>query len=330
MQELLALVEKHLGARWIDLVEWLREQNALDEVDARLRALDYEGAIREVEKAAQAFAADIHAGYTEAGQQVAGWLDGQVENVVHFDVANDRAVAWAKQNAAELVQGLTDEQREMAKTVIADGIARGENPWVIAKDLRASIGLTPDQAQAVVSYRRALESQDYGNALDRALSDGRSDRTIAAAQRRGDALTQEQVDTAVERYRHNFITYRAETVARTEALASVHAGADEGFRQAIDRGDVEADDLVGQWMPGPATKDARPLHRTSDLLDQRPKVGQPFILGDGTRMQYPGDPAGGAEHNANCRCTKVVQFAATAKRLRLPAVTLPRAWISTP
>lgn len=315
MEDLLALVERHLGSSWIDIVEWLRDHDALDQIDALLAKGDYAGVLHAVEtaaaQAADKFAADVHAGYTEAGQREASWLSDEADSVVRFSGTNERAVAWADANRYELVQGISQEQRELVHRVILDGVQRGTNPKEMARDIKDSIGLTPDQSDWVTSYRRSLESQDYDNALGRALSDGRSDRSIAAAQRRGEPMTAEQIDQAVERYRRNVTGYRAETIARTEALRAVHQGSDELFRQAIDNGDVEADDLEAEWIPGPATAHARILHRTADLLAQHPQVGQPFVLEDGTRMLYPGDPAGGARNNANCRCTRAVRYAGT-------------------
>ena len=315
MEELLALVERHLGSSWVDIVEWLRDHDALEQVDVLLARGDYAGVLHAVEQAAAdaggKFAADVHAAYTEAGQREAAWLSDEADAVVRFSGANTRAVAWAQQNQYELVTGLSQEQREVVHRVIADGVARGVNPRDMARDIKDSIGLTPDQFDWVTSYRSSLENQDYANALGRALSDGRSDRTIAAAQRRGEAMDPEDIDAAVERYRRNVIAYRAENIARTEALKVVHQGSDELFRQAIENGDVEQDELEGEWVPGPDTADARQWHRTADLMAQRPQIGQPFTLGDGTRMLYPGDPSGGARNNARCRCTRAVRYAGT-------------------
>lgn len=99
-------------------------------------------------------------------------------------------------------------------------------------------------------------------------------------------------------------------IARTEGLKAVHAGNQELFQQAIDRGDIDANQLVGQWNPGPRTKNARPDHRTPALLSQRPAFGVPFDMPDGTQMLHPGDEAGGAANCACCRCTKSTRFAA--------------------
>jgi hypothetical protein len=121
--------------------------------------------------------------------------------------------------------------------------------------------------------------------------------------KRGESLTESQVESLTERYRKAQLKYRAEMIARTESARNVHAGSEESFRQAIERGDLDAADLVREWHPGPATKHARKDHRESFLLDQRPGWGERFRMADGAEMLYPGDEDGGASNVIHCRCT---------------------------
>lgn len=238
-----------------------------------------------------------------AGQAGAEWLDSQpalADKLIRFDAVNQRAVFAARQNELELVQGLSAETRQTVRQVITDGQRSGLNPRTIARDIRQSIGLTPTQEQHVRNYRRALEQGDFGNALGRELSSGQSDRTVRRAQRDGTALTEQQIDTAVERYRQNYVQYRAETIARTESARNVHAGIDESMRQAIERGDVEAEQLVKEWIHA-GRGHSRPAHAAMD--GKTVKWGELFELPTGARMRYPHDPSAGADENANCRCT---------------------------
>ena len=306
MLRLLRLVERNLGKEWVEIGDWLRglPANQLAEIEAKLVIGDYGGLVSEVESAARTFAAATQAEYERAGRASAKWLDKQpklAERLVRFDVTNDRAVRAAQRNELELVRGLTQEMRETIMRVVIDGQRAGLNPRQVARDIRDSITLTPHQAQHVTNYRRALEQGDYGNALGRELRDARSDSRLRRLQRDGGQLTEKQIDTMVERYRKNYVAYRAEVIARTESAKNVHAGLSETFRQAIERGDIEAGELVREWHPGPATKDARDQHRTTALLDQRPGINEPFVMADGTRIMWPGD--GPPEHSANCRCT---------------------------
>ena len=308
LQRLLALWEKTLGTGWLEAAEWLRSlpANSIDAIEQRLMRGDIAGLIQESEAAALRFAAETHSAFTGAGQRGAKWLDDHpalTDKLIRFDASGSRVVQVARRNQLELVQGFQDERWQVARQITRDAMVDGtaSNPRAVARAFRDSIGLAPNQEQAVRNYRRALEQQDWSKALGYELSSGQADRTVRRLQRDGGGLSNAQLDSMVERYRQNQITWRAENIARTEASKNVHQGLDESFRQAVDRGDIRADQLVKEWIPGPRTKDARESHRTTALLDQRPKLGEPFVMGDGVRMQYPG--AGPVEHVAHCRCT---------------------------
>jgi hypothetical protein len=301
MQKLLDIVEAHLGGQWVDLIDWLRQQNTLDEIERRLAAHDYTGVIQAVDDAALKFAAETHAAYVRAGQTASEWLNSQLEDaLVRFDQTSPAVLQAARENQYQLAQGMASETRQVIQQVIYDGTVRSANPRDIARDLRDSIGLAPNQEAAVRSYRRALENGDFGNALGRELSSGHSDRTIAAARDADRTLTDQQIDLAVERYRASQVQYRAETIARTETLRNVHSGVSAAYEQAIARGDVDADELVKEWIHAGRGRYSRPDHVALDGTS----VGfrDTFDVG-GTRMKFPGDPAGGADQTANCRCT---------------------------
>lgn len=90
---------------------------------------------------------------------------------------------------------------------------------------------------------------------------------------------------------------RAVTVARTETMAAVNAGAYAGaLRDATERGDPAPFKV---WL---ATEDTRtrPTHREADK--QRTLLSEPFRVG-GAQLLYPGDPRGPAGEVINCRCT---------------------------
>lgn len=90
---------------------------------------------------------------------------------------------------------------------------------------------------------------------------------------------------------------RAITVARTESLAAVNAGAYAGaLREAERRGDPAP---FKTWL---STNDGRtrPAHREADK--QRTLLTSPFVVG-GAQLQYPGDPRGPANQTIMCRCT---------------------------
>ena len=297
MQALLELLEKHLGGSWRSVIEHLRDTNELADVAARIERGDVAGAIQGVEDAAKAFAIETHAAYVDSGKAAAEWLDGEVDDkLIRFDVANHRAVTWAKQNTADLVREVTQEQKDLVRRVVSDGVAAGRNPRDVARDLRDSIGLTDKQAQYVANFRKALESGDWSDALGRELLNGNDERAIRAASAADRSLSSSRIDGIVERYRANWVKSRAETIARTEGLRCLHEGTEAMFRQAIDNGDVDADALVRTWNHGRRNKNSRDRHVAID--GEQRKIGEKFSIG----LMYPGDPSADASETLNCGC----------------------------
>jgi hypothetical protein len=306
MQDLLDLVERVLGKGWREVIEHLRDTNSIDDIAEHVHRGDYASAVQGVEDAAKAFADTEHAAYVESGQTAAAWLDGQVDDLIKFDAVNHRAVQWARRNEIELRGSIETEQKALISRVIADGVAEGRNPREVARDVRDSIGLTDYQARIVENYRKALQAGD-SSALDRELTDGRDDRTLAAAIRDQRSLSSDQIDKMVERYRSNWVGYRAETIARTEGLRVAHQGSREAFQQAIDGGHVEASQLERQWHHASGGKDPRPEH--IEMNGQRRAMNEPFESGSGKELMYPGDPDADPSETLNCRCAVSTRLA---------------------
>ena len=302
------LLEQRLGVSWTDITEWLRSQNGLAEIEDKLASGQLDDVVTELSEAAAKFAADVHHGYVTSGQKAAAWLDGKVtDSLIRFDQTNTRAVTAARDYEYKLIRNLTEESRQTIRAAVVDGHQVGANPRVVARRIRDSIGLAAPQEQALANYRAALESGDWSKAMGYELRDGRGDRSMRA----GMDLSPARIDSLVERYRTNSIAHRAETIARTESLRATHAGTAELYRQAIERGDIDADQLQKEWHAGPATRYARADHRA---LDRHGAIsfGEDFILPDGIRMAHPGDERGGAGNVANCRCAMSVTIRASA------------------
>ena len=308
LAKLLALVEKHLGRGWLELSDWLREQNDLGAIEQRIVSGDYAGAVAKLEEAALKYAADIHQSYVQAGRAEAQWLDdkpGMNDKLIRFDETNERAVRAARDNQLRMVQGFTAEQQAITRNILVDGLQRGANPREMARDLRDSIGLTATQEQHVRNYRRALEQGEWTRAMGYELRDGRSDRTMRRLDRDGGSLTPAQVDKLVDKYRQNYIGYRAEVIARTEALRAAHQGTEELHRQAIERGDVEAGQLVREWH---TASDGRVRDSHRSMNGQMRRMDEPFVTGAGVKIRFPGDPQAPVSETAQCRCSVSTSF----------------------
>lgn len=254
-----------------------------------------------MERVAPAVHAEVQAAYAAAGVNAAAAINAQLARraaPVTFDLLNARAVTSLQSTRLRLVRELTQEARSVALVVMQAGVDRGLAPVAIARELRASLGLTARQAQSVQNYRRLLEQGSAG-ALRRQLRDRRFDRAVLAAAEGRRALTADQIDRMVERYRQRMVAHRAATVANTEALRAVHAGEQEMWEQAVASGQVARDDVVAVWRTASDEK-VRPSHAA--MNGQARSLGQPFRSGAGNALLYPGDPDAPAGDTVRCRC----------------------------
>lgn len=256
---------------------------------------------------------------------------GQV--IFRFDMTNPRAEALIRTEAAARVTGYVEEQIETARRVIADGFQRGDGPQNIATDIAGRInplsgrreggivGLSTPQVSYVESMRTRLLSGDpdammkvLGSFRDgkwvegsgMTLRDRRFDRSIMKAIRdvaagRANPLSRDRIDEMTAKYADRLLKRRAEDIARTETAQGVEMARAEATRQALEKAGLDAAAVTKGWIHSGGLDHARDTHlamhgKTVQGLDT------PFILPDGSVMQYPHDPAGGVRNNVNCRC----------------------------
>lgn len=134
-----------------------------------------------------------------------------------FDRERPEAAAWASLEAGRLITGITQEQVDLVRSLVSSAALGERTPLQVARAIRDSIGLTPDQAQWVEN-RWAKEYQSR-------IRDGLSLREAE----RG-------ADRAADLYYQRTLRYRSETIARTEILSAAHEGRREAWAQGIDGG----------------------------------------------------------------------------------------------
>lgn len=300
-QRLLALIarmEPRLRNAFLNAVAAAKDAITLETLVALLEG----GRVEEALSAAAAAGAislsnEYAAVFIIAGQEGAAFLEDVLEVVVSFNQVNQRAVNVMQQERLRLITNFTAEQRAATRSALVDGIRRGLNPVDQARNFRDSIGLTARQQAAVENYRRLLETGS-AEALQRELRDRRFDSTVRRAIRSGEPLTAVQVDRMVRRYNERFIKFRAETIARTEALRAVHAGTDETYRQAIADGLLDVDQLQRKWVTARDER-VRSSHRGLNGLIRTIDETFPGAAG---ALRFPGDPAAPAAETIQCRC----------------------------
>lgn len=309
VRALLRAWERQLGVRWVQAIADLVDDMP---VTALARMIELGEGAQAIENVAAARMRQFFAeGWTQAyGGSAAGaalTLQRATGVPMAFDVTNHRAVQALSENRLRLVTGFTDTQRRATQQAITRSFQTGANPVETARAFRQSIGLTPGQERAVANFRESLESGSR-RALGYRLRDARFDRTVLAGtgRSRTKELTREQVDRMVSRYRERMVAHRAKTIARTEALRSVHMGQDRMYQQAVQEGVVEQGSLEKEWES--AGDDGRTRDTHLDLHGQTQPMDMPFVSSSGALLMHPGDPSAPAEETVHCRCAQGVRM----------------------
>lgn len=226
----------------------------------------------------------------------------------HFNMRNPAAERWLSERSSARVTEIMQDQRNMIREHLRVGMSEGRNPRSVALDLVGRlvdgereggvIGLTSSQAQWVRNYRDELEKSSK-SALDRALRDARFDGIVERAIASGNPISAENVDKMVGAYKNRALRYRAENIARTEAIQSLHEAQNQSIDQMVETGTVTETSVSFAWR---TAEDARVRDSHAEMEGQKVSYGEKFVTGDGNELEFPGDPNGPPEETINCRC----------------------------
>ncbi|HWV44127.1 phage minor head protein [Pseudorhodoplanes sp.] len=317
-----------LRKAFLDSVYRLRDQAQLDAISRALERGDVNGALRAVglDPASfrawdKTFEAAFEAGGTATVSALPVLRDAAgYRLVVQFNIRNPQAEAWLRNHSSTLVREILDDQRDMIRTHLANGMARGVNPRTSALDLVGRIGatgrreggvigLTSSQAEWVRRYEAELASDAPGAALARELRDRRFDAAVRRAADAGEPVPASIRAKMVTAYRNRALRFRAEALARTEAMAALHTAQDEAINQAVSAGAIDQTAVTFAWR---TARDKRVRDSHKAMEGQTRPMGVPFRSGSGAMLRYPGDPSAPASERINCRCWRepVVDFLA--------------------
>jgi hypothetical protein len=292
---IMARLEPRFRRVFLEIVK--RIQNDY-EVERLVRLIET-GRMHEFEAGLERYAVElgnqIVAGYTLSAK-AASELVG-----VSFNGVNIRAVAEMQAMRHRVIRELVGSQIEAVRQTMNRGVSAGLNPVEIAREVRRSIGLTARQEQWVQNYRQLLEAGE-SDALRRQLRDRRFDRSV----RRSTALTPDEIERMVQRYRERAIAYRARVIARTEALSAAHGGTYQMWNQAVSDGVIDSRLIVQRWVTS-GLPNRRDSHIT--MHGQRRPFGVAFTSGAGVSLRYPGDLAAPLSETAQCACAFTVRIA---------------------
>lgn len=332
---------------FLDAVTGLQTASSPDHIAALLEAGDIEGVIQALglddPKWLNRFRAVLAQSFVAGGQAThVGIADLIAEAVadnllppasearlpVAFGVRNLPAEQALRDYDLSLIREVNQNTVEGIRTALTRGMLAGRNPRQVALDLCGRIGgdgvreggilgLTTIQAGHVENARLELGSADPAllrRYLGRELRDRRYDAAVLRAINAGTALPETVQDQAGAAYANAYLRYRAETVARTEALRSASVGQEAALRNAVARGALEAENVRSFWIDTDDER-TRPAHREVPGLNTAGRLlGEAFDTPLGP-MLYPRDPAGTAENVIGCRCWRQVRIGSGNKWL---------------
>ncbi len=186
------------------------------------------------------------------------------DHIIEFDPNHPRVVAWVEDNAAELIQDIDAEARDIVKVMIRESIDQGTSEEILKGRIANVVGLDERRRRAVARFE--VEQIRQG------VPPGRVDRLAKAYGRR----LREQ---------------RAESIVRTEIQKAVEAGKLEFWKQAADSGLITRGESWRSWV----------VHDDEKLCPWcRPVEGKRARLGG--QFFTPLGKVEGPPLHINCRC----------------------------
>jgi hypothetical protein len=263
----------------------------------------------------------------KAGGVAAGTISTATGVTFGFNQLNPKLITHMQGYSFNLIKNINDTTREGVREYMQASMFDGTGPRETARQIKQIVGLTPKQARAVKNFRKELETfhlkrtaggYNLGGKIDRVngaqvfkpdesglpmdeilerrLRDFRYDGQLKTAMSTGKPLTKAQIDKMVEGYSRKYRKFRAETIARTEALRAVNIGTQDAWRQAVETGKANETQLRRRWS---VAEDERRCETCSPIPSMNPKLGvkfaQPFSTPKGPVMLPPIHP--------NCRCS---------------------------
>ncbi len=209
-----------------------------------------------------------------------------------FNVLDPRVLEAIDKLDTRVMKFLRGDIRETARAVYRAGIEKGLGAETIARQVRSTIGLAPNQFQQIANFREALEAGDIKKAFRYTLRDKRFDRTLAKLAQ-GTPPTPAQIDKMTAAYQRARMVSNAKIHARTAVNDSQRLGKHLATQAGIDSGALPpADQMRSRWSASGDDR-VRPTHVAAH--GEVVRFGEPFSTGD----VIPG------ASEWQCRCIKI-------------------------
>ena len=320
LQDLADRLEPSLRKAFLEMAASLSPES-LAELVRLIEAGDVEAAVSYLTGSSRAVAAATAVRAAYAGgiiRTVAAVVrdigaDGPRRLVIASPVASPDLIAAVRRWEDGAFARVQREVRAGLRETIASELARGIGPRQVAVSLKTGMGggLTAYDRKIINSFRAALEEGRVGDAARRTLRDRRLSLTN---------LTPAQIDKAVAAYERKLIAFRAETFARTAAMAAANEASGVGWKEAVRQGVVPASEVKRFWVVSADERLCPTCAPVPGLNENGVELDGLFTTPNGPALHPPLHP--------NCRCTTWTRrVRAGVRQLPAPGTTrlvLPR------
>jgi hypothetical protein len=206
----------------------------------------------------------------------AGKIDGML--AVAFDHLSPTVIDAVRSLETDALNTIKKSVKETVRAFVENGLRDGTPYREIARELRPTIGLAPNQAAAVRSFQRLLKGGDPA-ALERALRDRRFDATLARALGKdGTGLSAAQIKTMTDAYRRKFVAFNANVNVKQTTMDSYRVGQRLAWDNAKDAGVIpEGFETTKTWVHMDPQPNPRPEHQA--LNGETVAADQPYSTG---------------------------------------------------
>lgn len=206
-----------------------------------------------------------------AGEEAAKALASALGVDIAFDKKNPAAELFARNKAADMVTGVTDEARKAVRSVVVRSVSEGIAPADAARLIRDIVGLDDRRARAVANFAARLVNESTDPAVAR---------------------------KRVANYAESQLRRRGLAIARTEIMGAANMGQQILWNQAAREGHIRADKSRKVWITAHDDRLDEVICEPMPYMEANQHVGLSgkFTTGKGATVLQP--PA-----HVQCRCT---------------------------
>lgn len=236
-----------------------------------------------------------------------------------FDYRDPAVEKLLRDTSGTKIVDIYEDTLAGVRSILEQGMAAGNGPRAVATRIAGQInpltgkregglvGLTKHQMQNVTNALNELKSNDpdqLRNYLQRAMRNKQYDGYVNRAIN-GEPIPADVIRKMDNAMMNRALQVRAETIARTEAMQTLHIGQHAAYQQAIDQGLASPEEILRVWE---SSGDGRTRESHDEMNGQEVPWGEPFKTPSGVFLMFPGDPSGPPEEIINCRCNESIRI----------------------